>query len=252
MQLNRLEIAVLKRLQKYRCKEPTLGERLLLMLVWMLVLLVLCSALGILLARTKIPSLWAVPIGIYLGALGREISVQRRYVKWWPINREITDWTRVEQLLSHEPIAVSGAPSTRTRTKWAVAIGVSAFAVIFGLFVVTDQTLAYVYNPTRHNAPDNVIVLSASWCPHCEHLRRHLLESHIDYTELDVDHTTEGRWAFYALHGTGIPITIVGDQVIRGTKWEKLDNALTKAGYTPTPVSNQVDRTPTEEASSLR
>jgi mycoredoxin len=251
--LTRVEIEVLKRLQKYHSTPPILGERLRLVLGWMLLLLVPCVALVILLARLDIPGLSFVPIGIYLGAIGREISSQRRFVKWWPINREITDWSRVDQLLSQEPIPVTRAPATPIRKKWAIAIGLSAFAVIFGLFVVTDQTLAYVYNPARQNPPDNVIVLSASWCTYCARLRQHLMESDIQYTELDVDHTTEGRWAFYALRGTGIPITIVGSEVIRGTKWGKIDAALTKAGYKPTPVASSLQSThPNPGSSPLR
>jgi hypothetical protein len=46
---------------------------------------------------------------------------------------------------------------------------------------------------------------------------------------------TEGRRAYAAIHGTGVPVTIVGDQVIRGlgrtAPWEKVDAALKTAGY---------------------
>jgi hypothetical protein len=65
------------------------------------------------------------------------------------------------------------------------------------------------------------------------------LDLHIPYTELDVDHTTEGRYAFTAVRGTGIPITIVGHQIIRGTKWEKVDAALQQAGYRLPEAINQ-------------
>jgi hypothetical protein len=172
MQLTRIETQVLERLRKYRSVPPTLRERLRLMLGWMLLLLLPCIALTLLLARWDIPGLSLVPIGIYLGAIAREISHQRRFVKWWPVNREITDWSQVEQLLGQEPVPITRAPATQTRKKFAVAIGLAAFALIFGLFVVTDQTLVYLYNPARQNPPDSVIVLSASWCPYCASLRR--------------------------------------------------------------------------------
>jgi glutaredoxin len=252
MQLTKLDAAILKRLQTYHSTPPRLRERLLLVRGWMALLLLICAALAVLLARLEIPGLSFVPIGIYLGAIGREIGGQRLFVKRWPLNREITDWARVEQLLHQEPIPITPAQPSQSRKKWAIVVGLSAFAIIFGLFVVTDQTLAYVYNPTRKNPADNVIVLSASWCPYCAKLRRHLIASDIPYTELDVDHTTEGNWGFYAVRGTGIPITIIGSEVIRGTKWEKIDAALKKAGYKPAPVAGQLESTrPDAESSRL-
>lgn len=241
MQLTKLEAAALERLHKYRTVPPTLGERLRAMLRWMGAMVVLCVALAVLLARLRFPGIPFLAVGVLLGALGRDIGYQRSFVKWWPINRETMDWNRVEQLLADAKVAVrpEPAPKTKTRVKWAVAVGVSAFAVAFGLMVGADQARAYVYNPTRNNPADSVIVLTASWCPYCKSLRRHLVEQSIPYTELDVDHTTEGRYAFSAVRGTGIPITIVGQHVIRGSgktgHWEKVDAALKEAGYPLTP-----------------
>ena len=61
-------------------------------------------------------------------------------------------------------------------------------------------------------------------------------ERNIPYTDLDVEHTTEGRYAYHSVRGTGIPITIVGSQVIRGVgrpdvRWRSIDGALSAAGY---------------------
>ena len=235
MQLTKLEAAVLQRLQKYHAVAPTLSERLRAMSRWMTLMLVLCVALGLVLTRLHVPGIVFLPAGIFLGALGRDIGSQRQYVKWWHVNREITDWNRVEQLLNDAKVAVRPEQPKKTRVKWAMAVGLGAFAAAFALMVVTDQAKAYVYNPTRNNPPNSVIVLTASWCPYCESLRRHLLELNIPYTELDVDHTTEGRFGFSAVRGTGIPITVVGQHVIHGlgekAKWEKVDAALKQAGY---------------------
>ena len=242
MQLTKLEAAVLQRLNKYHTVSPTLGERLRAMSGWMTMMLVVCVALGVVLARLHVPGIVFLPAGIFLGALGRHIGSQRQYVKWWPINREITDWNRVEQLLNDAKFAPPPEQPRKTRVKWALAVGLCAFAAAFGIMVVTDQAKAYVYNPTRNNPPNSVIVLTASWCPYCESLRRHLVELKIPYTELDVDHTTEGRFAFSAVRGTGIPITVVGQQVIRGlgktAKWETVDAALKQAGYPVAPEAS--------------
>jgi glutaredoxin len=244
MQLTKLDVAVLERLRKYRTVAPTLGERLRAMSAWTVLVLMLCVAATVALARLDLPGVAFLSAGMFLGSLCRDIASQQRFVKAWPLNNEIMDWARAEQLLSEAktaPRAELPAKKSKTRINWAVGIGVGAAAVVIGIVVATDQALAYAYDPTRNNPPNGVIVLTASWCPYCESLRHHLLELHIPYTELDVDHTTEGRFALTSVRGTGIPITIVGRQVIRGVgkkaTWENIDAALGKAGYLPPPAN---------------
>jgi mycoredoxin len=238
MKLTPAQAAALKRLQKYRVAAPALGERLRLAAGFMMLLLLPVLLLGYLTVRLQLPGGLLLLAGLYVGAVAREIGQQRRFVQYWSLSREITNWDKVEQLLSGAtelpPIANPDA-SPKTRMGYAVAIGLAIFALAFGVAIAAERTLAYVYNPARNNPPRHVIVLSASWCPYCMSLRHHLTELKVPYTDLDTEDTTEGRWAFVAIHGTGIPVTIVGDQVIRGlgkeSPWGKVDAALKTAGY---------------------
>lgn len=242
MELTKLEAAGLQRLNKYRTIDPTLGERLRAVSGLMGTLLVLSVALVVLSPRLKIPGIGFLPAGIFIGALLREIGNQRLFVKWWRVNREIIDWNQVERLMNDAKIGSRPEPVAKTRVKWAIGVGLVGFAAVFGLAVGTDQAMAYAYNPTRNNPPDSVIVLTASWCGYCESLRRHLLEQKIPYTELDVDHTTEGRFGFKAVRARGIPVTIIGQHVIRGVgkkgTWDEIDTALKGAGYPLTPETH--------------
>jgi mycoredoxin len=239
MKLTPVQVAVLKRLQQYRVAAPTLGERLRLAAGFMMALLLLVLLLGYLLVRLQLPGGLLLLAGLYVGAVAREIGQQRRFVHYWTLNREITDWDTVDQLVSGTkelpPDAQSEVVTRKTRTGYAVAIGIAVFALVFGVAIAAERTLAYVYDPTRNNPPRHVIVLSASWCGYCMSLRHHLTELKVPYTDLDTEHTTEGRWAFAAIHGTGVPVTIVGNQVIRGlgrtAPWERVDTALKTAGY---------------------
>ncbi|HWS61177.1 MAG TPA: glutaredoxin domain-containing protein [Steroidobacteraceae bacterium] len=238
MKLTPAQAAALKRLQKYRVAAPALGERLRLAAGFMLLLLLPVLLLGYLTVRLHFPGGLLLLAGLYVGAVAREIGQQRRFVHYWSLSREITDWDKVEQFLSGAeelpPIANPDA-TPKTRIGYAAAIGLAIFALVFGAAIAAERTLAYVYNPTRNNPPRHVIVLSASWCPYCMSLRHHLTGLKVPYTDLDTEKTTEGRWAFVAIHGTGIPVTIVGDQVIRGlgkeSPWGKVDAALKSAGY---------------------
>jgi len=237
MKLTPAQNLTLQRLKKYREQAPAFGERLRLasgLMIGLLVpFLILCGV------TVWLKVIWALPLiaGAFIGAVTAEIGHQRRYVSWWPLNREITDWQKVDQLLNGTTeipvLAPSSARSQQPRLARAVMVGVTVFAVIFGATLAGDRALAYAHNPTRNNPPDGVILLTASWCGYCMSLRHHLTEMNVHYTELDVEKTTEGGWAFTAVHGTGVPITVVGNQVIRGlaregSQWARVDQALTK------------------------
>ena len=245
MKLNKLQITSLQRMQKYRMELPTLGERLRLASGFMILLLVPVAIASALSISIGIPSAVFALAGVYIGAIVREVGQQRMFLQWWPLTREITDWGKVEQALKDGETPANGADiaplaPAAPRTRWApaVAIGVALFVLIFGGMIGTQRAMAYAHDPRRNNPPDNVIILTTSWCPYCMSLRAHLAEKGVHYTELDIEQTTEGRWAHRAVNGRGIPITIIGDKVLRGVgepRFETLDAALKKAGVEMTP-----------------
>lgn len=55
-----------------------------------------------------------------------------------------------------------------------------------------------------------------SWCPYCQQLEAALRASKVTYTRYDIEKSQEGARKYRALGGGGIPITKVGDAVIRG------------------------------------
>jgi mycoredoxin len=239
MRLNVVQEASLKRLQKYRTHPPTLRERMRLSAVFMLALLVPTILAGLLLIWLEIPGALFLVAGLFIGGIAREIGQQRQFVLWWPLNRHLTDWSKVDELLaSPESLPDSGTPAApaKSRPARAAVVGIAAFALIFGAAVLVERALVYAYDPTRGNEAHNVIVLTTSWCGYCRSLRQHLAERNIPYTDLDVEHTTEGRYAYNSVRGRGVPITIVGSQVIRGVglpdeRWKRIDSALLAAGY---------------------
>lgn len=238
MKLNKLQILSLQRMQRYRTESPTLGHRLRLcsgFMIFLLVPIVAGSALAISIGITPAVLVLA---GVYVGAVMREVGQQRMFLQWWPITREITDWGRVEQALKDGETPANGADvaslaPAKARTRWAaaIALGVALFVLAFGGLIGAQRAMAYAHDPRRNNPSDSVIILTTSWCPYCMSLRAHLSDKGVHYTELDIEQTTEGRWAHRAVNGRGIPITIIGDKVLRGVgdHFEKIDAALEKA-----------------------
>lgn len=229
-----IQVASLTRLLKYRAEPPSFGERLRLCAGTLFMVLLIALLTGYVVVRLDVPGGVLLAVGLFSGAALWEMLQQKRFVQWWPLNREITNWNEVERLLADTRDAkaptLSEVLSPRRRRELAL-LAAFIFTILVGLAFGGQRALAFVHDPRRGNPPDSVVVLTASWCGHCMRLREVLASNRIPYTDVDVEKSAEGRWAFTAIRGTGVPITIVGEQVVRGTRWQDIDRALNAAGY---------------------
>lgn len=250
MKLNSIQVMSLALLLKYRDKPPSYGERLRRSVRVILLLAITASLVGYVTVRLDIPGGVLLAIGLFVGAILWELLQLKRFIQWWPVSSEITDWSKVERLLadargaSGSRAAASTSPSNRRLIVLTYAL---TFTILVGLAFGGQRALAFVHDPRRGNPPDSVVVLTASWCGYCMRLRETLAANQIPYTDIDIDRSAEGRWAFTAVRGTGVPIAIVGQRVVRGTRWDELDRVLKAAGYrdfkkpSPVPASNDAD-----------
>ena len=69
-------------------------------------------------------------------------------------------------------------------------------------------------------------VLVTSWCPYCQKLEKFLKEKKIRYTRYDIDDSARGKDLHLSLGGGGVPVTKIGDTVIRGFDPAAIMNAL--------------------------
>lgn len=61
-----------------------------------------------------------------------------------------------------------------------------------------------------------VVMYSAAWCGVCKKAKRYFAEQGIDYEEIDVEKSSQGKAAFKKLGGKGVPIILVGDRRMNG------------------------------------
>ncbi|MNR82324.1 glutaredoxin 3 [compost metagenome] len=61
-----------------------------------------------------------------------------------------------------------------------------------------------------------VTLYATEWCGYCAATRKLFEEKGIAYTELDVEKTSAGYEGHKKLGGNGVPLIVIGDQVIRG------------------------------------
>jgi mycoredoxin len=99
-------------------------------------------------------------------------------------------------------------------------------AVALHLYGVVQK---HRHDPRRQPA-DAITVLVTERCPFSRELEASLKGAGITYRRVDVDKDDGGDWAFYAVNARGVPVTVVGSEVVHGLRTTLLRDALQRAG----------------------
>jgi len=78
--------------------------------------------------------------------------------------------------------------------------------------------------------PTRVVMVSAEWCGYCQRQLADFRAAGVPFIELDFDRA-EGRKAVASLGGRGVPMTVIGNEVIHGYNRPQLQQHLTAIGY---------------------
>lgn len=101
-----------------------------------------------------------------------------------------------------------------------------AAIILFAL----DRLVSHLYLP-KDNATA-VVIYTTEWCPYCKALRKTLQQYSIPYTEYDTEKSLHGLAGYWALGGHGVPISVIGEEVLHGYDGQVITDALVAAGYT--------------------
>ena len=85
-------------------------------------------------------------------------------------------------------------------------------------------------DPRRTTGENGIVMVYADWCGYCERQREMFDAAGVRYTALDFDRE-EGKRAYRALAARGVPVTVVGQNVIRGFDVDALRRELARVGY---------------------
>ncbi len=69
--------------------------------------------------------------------------------------------------------------------------------------------------PEHTQATARVVLYTTEWCGYCTQIQRFLDQKGIPYKRVDIDKDSEGRKAYQALGGGGIPFVDVNGTLIR-------------------------------------
>lgn len=89
--------------------------------------------------------------------------------------------------------------------------------VVFALVVFWPGARADEVGKARALVGNNQVVLfSAEWCGYCDRLRAELERTGTPFAEFDIEKSGTGHRAWSQLGGRGVPLTLVGDEVVSG------------------------------------
>ena len=97
------------------------------------------------------------------------------------------------------------------------------------LLFVFDRTAAHIYKPQADST--DIIIYTTEWCPYCNSLRIHLKNNSIPFTEHDVEKSISGIAGFWSLRARGVPVTVIGPEVVYGYDIDTTNKYLINLGY---------------------
>ncbi|WP_095101352.1 glutaredoxin family protein [Pseudomonas sp. Irchel 3A5] len=107
------------------------------------------------------------------------------------------------------------------------------FALIMLVVVVYQNwgKIEHFFNPSdaipaQTQVQARVVMYATEWCGYCKQTRRFLDSKGIPFKEYDIEKSDEGRKAYEALGGRGIPLIDVNGTIIRGFSEEAILAAL--------------------------
>jgi mycoredoxin len=94
--------------------------------------------------------------------------------------------------------------------------------------LVVFQERGTIYNfinppPDFSLAHDEQVILYATdWCGYCKKARELFEKHNISYYEYDIEKSSEGREQYKRLGGRGVPVILIGGEVIKGYNASKI------------------------------
>jgi mycoredoxin len=86
-----------------------------------------------------------------------------------------------------------------------------------------------IYQPIEGSKA--VTIYTTAWCPYCKKLKKSLDKIDVSYTERDIEKSATAYFAFKSLGASGVPLSIIGEEVIYGYRPNVIQNALEELGY---------------------
>ncbi len=101
------------------------------------------------------------------------------------------------------------------------------------ILLCMDRLAAHLYVPKENSR--GVVIYTTQWCPYCKALRGTLDQYKIPYIERDTEKSLSGFAGYWALKGRGVPVSVIGSEIIHGYDGQIITDTLVSAGFTIPP-----------------
>jgi len=109
---------------------------------------------------------------------------------------------------------------------------ISAVLLVFGIWYFKHwqqkQSIHLQQNIERYASTHGtrVVIYTTSWCKWCTDAKKYLENNKITFYEYDIEKSAKGREQYDALHGSGVPLLLIGKTVLRGFSPQEVMQAL--------------------------
>lgn len=104
----------------------------------------------------------------------------------------------------------------RGRLKWILLIAILVGGVgLFDPFGGPKLRHGNLPSAQAQGQPE-VTLYATDWCGYCAATRRFFAVNGIQYTELDIEKSSEAAKIHRALGGNGVPLIVIGDDIVNG------------------------------------
>lgn len=109
-------------------------------------------------------------------------------------------------------------------------LGAAGGVYSLGSYLAKREAPLHADDPRLLTGDAKIVMLAADWCGYCRKLQAEFEREGVRYRVLDVDEE-EGDRAANALGTRGVPVTIVGQEVIHGYDTAAIKSRLKPLGY---------------------
>lgn len=109
-------------------------------------------------------------------------------------------------------------------------LGAAGGIYSLGSYLAKREAPLHADDPRLLTGDAKIVMLAADWCGYCRKLQAEFEREGVRYRVLDVDEE-EGDRAANALGTRGVPVTIVGQEVIHGYDTAAIKSRLKPLGY---------------------
>lgn len=107
---------------------------------------------------------------------------------------------------------------------------VLAVTAILAVCVAFSWRGVVASDPRATTGDSGITMVTAEWCGYCRAQQALFEQAGVRYRSIDADEL-EGQLAMLALGARGVPVTVIGQDVIRGYDVERLRELLQPLGY---------------------